>query len=48
MHDDRGKVEYRMVPKSDLFREALNISQREDGTILLGVTDYGLIILHPN
>ena len=48
MNDDAGKVEYRMLPKSDLYREAMAVSDRNDGTILLGITDFGLIILHPH
>jgi len=48
MNNDAGKVEYRMLPKSDLYKEAMNVANKNDGTILLGITDYGLIILHPH
>jgi predicted HTH transcriptional regulator len=47
MNGDAGKLEYKMLPKSDLYREAISVANKNDGTILLGITDYGLIILHP-
>jgi hypothetical protein len=48
MNENAGKLEYRMVPKDELYKEALAVAGRNDGTILLRVTDYGLILLHPN
>ena len=47
MNHNTGKLEFRLLPKDDLYKEALAVSGRNDGTILLKITDSGLLILHP-
>ena len=48
MNGNTGKLEYRMLPKNEIYKEALEVAAKNDGTILLRVTDFGLVLLHPN